>query len=156
QDAYLLVEVGDAVVVGVPVEGKLLCRWALPGELQPDVDMVRVAILARLGSKPVDPGLRKLIRVMGIEVIQKNEERPLRRPALRQPDEEVAIDVVGGFSVVGEIPPEEWHCRPELVEIELILEEFRRQEEAVQRAIDESSRVGPGERGEDVVVVDGE
>ncbi len=49
---------------------------------------------------------RELVGIVGVEVIQEGEERPLRLPASGQPVEELAVDRRRVFPVVLDEPPE--------------------------------------------------
>src|SRR5262245_47957065 len=92
QQADLLIEVGDAAIVGVASEGDLLRpKRALVGA-PPVLDEIPFSLISRPGTEPVQMLLGDQVGVVGIEVIQENEERSFGLPPPGQPGEEFAID----------------------------------------------------------------
>ena len=82
QSAELLVEVRDAIVVGVADERDVLRRRARACPAATSSGSGRdSAAVARAGSEPVDAQLGELVGIVGVVEIQEGEERPLRLPA---------------------------------------------------------------------------
>ena len=91
QHAQLLIEFGDAVVVGIASKGNLLGGSPLPDHPDPIFDVGHLTRVAWPDTKAVNARLRKLIRIMSIIVIQEREERPLLLRSPRKPVKELAI-----------------------------------------------------------------
>ena len=74
----LLIEIGDAIVIGIGGELHALGREGRLVELPPMLDQDALIIIARLDAEPMESPRRQLVGIMGIVVVQEREERPLR------------------------------------------------------------------------------
>ena len=80
QPAELLVEIRDAVVVGVAAEIDLVRGRPVLDQAAANPGSRSTRDRSRLDPESVDARRRKLIRIVGVKVIQEGEERPLRLP----------------------------------------------------------------------------
>ena len=101
QPAELLVEIRDAVVVGGANEGILAHGEPPLVDSTPVFDEIHLALGAWTRPEPVDAPLRKLVRIVGIIVIQEGEKWPLRLPPPGQPVEEFMADRRARFAIPG-------------------------------------------------------
>ena len=126
QLAELLIEIRDAIVIGVGGECHALGRDSRLVELPPVLDQEALIVVGRLDPETMKPSRRQLIGIMGVEVVQESEKRPLRLRAAGQPVEKLAIDHRRPLAIGVERLPEAFDVGQQSGGLQPILREIRR------------------------------